>query len=122
MREAISAIAAAERFPVAPEVTLTGFRAQGYLIDGQAPLVRDLSAAPTDAHGAPPKTYALGSTTDARFYLNDFGIPAVRFGVIGHRLHGVDEYVELHSIIDAARTLGRFLFMRFTAEGASGDR
>ncbi len=116
IRETISAIAAAERFPVEPQVTLTGLRAQGYLIDTQAPLVRDLSAAHMQAHGVLPKTYALGSTTDARFYLNDFGIPAVCFGVTGHRLHGVDEYVELQSIVDAARTLARFLIMRFGAE------
>lgn len=118
VREAISAIAAAERFSVEPQVTLTGLRAQGYLIDTQAPLVRDLSTAHMNAHGVLPKTYALGSTTDARFYLNDFGIPAICFGVTGHRLHGVDEYVELRSIVDAARTLARFLIMRFGTEEA----
>lgn len=120
VRAAIAAIAEAENFPVAPEVTLTGFRARGYLIDSTAPLVRDLAAAHMDAHGVTPKTYSLGSTTDARVYLNDFGIPAVCFGAVGHRLHGVDEYVELPSIVAAARTLARFLLMRFATEEARG--
>ena len=61
----------------------------------------------------PPAIFTLGSTTDARTYLNDFGIPAVCFGAIGHNLHGIDESVELQSIVDAARTLARFLLMRF---------
>ena len=55
----------------------------------------------------------LGSTTDARVYLNEFGIPAVCFGAIAHDIHGIDESVELQSIVDAARTLARFLLMRF---------
>ena len=55
----------------------------------------------------------LGSTTDARFYVNRMGVPAVCYGAIGHDLHGVDESVDLQSIVDAARTLARFLLMRF---------
>ncbi len=119
VRETIAELAAGDPdFPAPPKVTLTGLRAQGYLLDSQSPLVRDLSAAHLDAHGVAPAVYALGSTTDARVYLNDFGISAVCFGATGHRLHGVDEYVELPSIVKAARTLARFLIMRFGSEEA----
>lgn len=118
VRTAIAAIAAADPdFPTLPSVTLTGFRAKGYLLDGQSPLVRDLSAAHLDAHGVPPDAFMVGATTDARIYLNDFGIPAVCFGAVGHDLHGIDESVELQSILDAARTLARFLLMRFAPQG-----
>ena len=55
----------------------------------------------------------LPTTTDARTYLNDFGVPAVCFGAVAHDMHGIDESVELQSIVDAAQTLSRFLLNRF---------
>ena len=92
-------------------------RARGYLLDEESALVRDLSAAHADAHGVAPPVFTLGSTTDARTYLNDFNIPALCFGAIAHDIHGIDELVELQSIVDAARTLARFLLIRFGARG-----
>lgn len=114
LREIIAGFATTARFPIQPRVTLTGFRAKGYLLDASSALVRDLAAAHHDAHGVTPAVYSLGSTTDARTYLNEFGIPAVCFGAIAHDMHGIDESVELQSIIDAARTLARFILMRFS--------
>ena len=114
VRKAIDAIVAADGgFPVPPKVTLSGLRAEGYLQEASSALIRDLGAAHTQAHGTPPPIYTLGSTTDARFYVNRMGVPAVCYGAIGHDLHGVDESVDLQSIVDAARTLARFLLMRF---------
>lgn len=108
-------------FPKPPAVMLSGFRAAGYEIDPSDPLVRDLASAHTDAHGTAPEIYTLGSTTDARTYLNDFGIPAVCYGAVAHGMHAVDESVELQSIVDAARTLARFLIARFGAEEATDE-
>ena len=51
LRERIASFAAASGFHMQPHVTLTGFRAKGYLLDADAALVRDLSAAHRDAHG-----------------------------------------------------------------------
>lgn len=114
IRAAIARIVSSDDdFRLAPEVRFTGFRAEGYLLDRDAPLVRDLAAAHRAAHGDDPATFMLGSTTDARVYLNDFGIPAVCYGASGGRMHGLDEYVELDSIVQAARTLARFILMRF---------
>lgn len=100
-------------FPRQPRVELSGLRAQGYLLDFDSALVRDLRAAHLDAHGELPVNFSLGSTTDARTYLNSFGVPAVCFGAIAHDMHGIDESVELESIVAAARTLSRFLLVRF---------
>ena len=118
LRYVVAAFAATSGFPIQPRVTLTGFRARGYLLDAGAPLIRDLAAAHCSAHGAAPEIHSLGTTTDARVYLNDFGIPAVCFGPVAHSMHGIDECVELASIPAAARTLARFILMRF-AGGAS---
>ncbi|WP_119271636.1 M20/M25/M40 family metallo-hydrolase [Taklimakanibacter deserti] len=119
LRQVIAQAAAEMGFSYPPIVTLSGFRAKGYLIDKESRLVRDLRAAHLDAHGAEPALYTLGSTTDARIYLNDFGIPAVCFGAVSHDIHGIDESVELQSIVDAARTLARFILMRFEATEAA---
>ena len=115
IRRTISAFAADRSLGLQPDVKLTGFRARGYMLDKDAPLLRDLSAAHTAVHGIPPRVYALASTTDARVYLNQFGIPAICFGATAHDIHGIDELVELQSIVDAARTLARFILMRFGA-------
>lgn len=113
IRRAIAIFAAERPLPLQRDVRLTGFRARGYLLDRDAPLLADLGAAHASAHGAPPRVYALASTTDARIYLNDFAIPAICFGATAHDIHGIDESVELQSIVDAARTLARFILMRF---------
>jgi acetylornithine deacetylase len=114
----IAAAAADMGFLYPPVVTLTGFRAKGYLLDEDSPLARDLGSAHRDAHGADPAIFSVGSTTDARIYLNDFGIPAICYGAIAHDIHGIDESVELQSIVAAARTLARFILMRFGASEA----
>ena len=119
VRAAIAEIAESDTdFLAQPTVALSGFRAKGHLIDASAPLVRDLAAAHQSAHGTLPTAFMLGSTSDARIYLEDFGIPAVCFGAVGHNLHGVDENVELQSIADAALTLALFLLMRFGSKEA----
>jgi acetylornithine deacetylase len=112
LRKAVAQHAEAAGFSIAPVVTLTGFRARGYLLEGNNPLVRDLRAAHLDAHGVEPRAFSVPSTTDARIYVNDFSIPAVCYGAVAHDMHGIDESVELQSIVDAARTLARFVLMR----------
>jgi acetylornithine deacetylase len=117
VRHLVEQTAAADPdFPVQPRVECSGLRARGYLLETESKLVQDLSAAHLDAHGVLPKAFSLGSTTDARTYLNDFGIPAVCFGAVTQNMHGIDEHVELRSIVDAARTLARFLLMRFSED------
>jgi acetylornithine deacetylase len=51
---------------------------------------------------------SLPSTTDARFFLKA-GVPALCYGPRTRNIHGVDEAVELQSIVDAARTIARFM-------------
>ena len=125
VRDVVAEVVATDPdFPVPPRVECSGLRARGYLLDDTSALVRDLSAAHLDAHGVVPATFSLGSTTDARTYLNDFDIPAVCFGAVTQNMHGIDEHVELRSIVDAARTLARFLLMRFDPDHdlGGGDR
>jgi acetylornithine deacetylase len=103
-----------------PSVRPAGFRAEGYLIGEDHPLVRALAAAHERVHGAEPRRVVMGSTTDARYYLNQFGVPAVAYGPRSRNIHGTDEAVELASIVSGARVLARFM-ASFFAVGAVED-
>ena len=92
-----------------PVIRASGFRAKGYALAGDHPLAARVAAAHGAAHGALPKAVGLASTTDARLYLNDFDVPALCYGPTAHDIHGIDESVELPSIVDGARTLARFI-------------
>jgi acetylornithine deacetylase len=62
----------------------------------------------------------LGSTTDARYYLNQFGIPALAYGPRARDIHAADEAVELASIVRGAKTLARFIVGFFARGGLAG--
>lgn len=110
VRAAITSVAHRDgRFPAAPRVRLSGFRAAGYHLSPDHPLVRAMTAAHVGAHGYAPRTFSLGSTSDARIYLNDFDVPALCFGPAAAHIHGPDESVDLDSIVSGARTLARFI-------------
>lgn len=95
-----------------------GYRAEGYSLDPGSPLVTALQSAHHAAHGTVAETYALGSTTDARYYVNHFDTPAVCYGPRARDIHGIDERVELQSIVDGAKTLTRFIAAHFSEDGS----
>lgn len=92
-----------------PRLKLTGYRAQRYMQDAGAEIVTSVAAAHQAAHGTDPARVAIGSTTDARFYLNQFAVPAVAYGPRTRNMHGTDEAVELASIVEVAQTVAHFL-------------
>jgi len=111
VRERIAAVAARDPWLAdhPPQVRASGFRAEGYDMPADAPLVRRLADAHRAAHGTPPRSTVRPTTTDARTYLNRFGIPAICYGPRTRAIHGIDEVVELESIVAGARTLARFI-------------
>lgn len=96
-----------------PTLRRTGFRAEGYALPPSHPLVEALASAHFAAHGVQPRRFTMGSTTDARFYVNQFDTPALAFGPRTRNIHGAGEAVELASIVAGARTLARFLLAYF---------
>jgi acetylornithine deacetylase len=100
-----------------PTYRLNGYRAERYAQDPDHPLVRRLARAHEAAHGSTPRAVPIGSTTDARYYLNQFAMPALAYGPRARDIHGVDEAVELASIVNGARTLARFLADHLGPEG-----
>ena len=98
-----------------PVLKLTGYRAERYRQEPDGEIVTALAAAHNSAHGKNPELAMIGSTTDARFYLNQFGMPAVAYGPRTRNMHGTDEAVELASIVEVAKTVARFLRTWFRA-------
>jgi acetylornithine deacetylase len=96
-----------------------GFRAQGYLLDPASPLVDMVQAAHAATHGSTPPTRVGGSTTDARFYINQADVPALCYGPVARHIHGVDESVNLASIVAGAKTLAHFVAGLGTTTDAS---
>jgi acetylornithine deacetylase len=105
-----------------PVLRQTGFRAQGYLLRHGHPVVTAVGDAHAWAHGDRPAHRVLGSTTDARYYLNQFGRPALAYGPTARNIHAPDEAVELASIVRGARTLARFIASFFADGGLPGSR
>jgi acetylornithine deacetylase len=92
-----------------PKFALTGYRVQRYMQDAQADVVERLAGAHEALHGSRPETVAIGSTTDARYYVNQAKMPALAYGPRTRNMHGTDEAVELASIIECAKVVARFL-------------
>lgn len=92
-----------------PTVRPSGFRAQGYALAPGSDLAQALSDAHQAFHGTAPETLGTTGTTDARFYLNQGGVPALCYGPRTRGMHGVDEAVDLASIVDGAKVLARFM-------------
>jgi acetylornithine deacetylase len=117
--EAIARAAAADPWLEAhpPTLRFNGFRAEGYSLSREHALVRTLSAAHAEVLHEQPAIAAGTATTDARYYLNNFRIPALCYGPRVVNIHGIDEAVEVASIVTGARVLARFI-ARFFEDSA----
>ena len=118
--EAVAAHAGLESEQVS--VRPSGMRAEGYRLPAESELLTAIATAHHDAHGDRPALVSTEATTDARFYLNQGGVPAVCFGPRSRALHAAEEAVELDSIIQGARTLARFMAEWLGPEAAGGVR
>ena len=67
-----------------------------------------LSRAYEGLHGVKPDLVPTTATTDARHFVRH-GVPAICFGPRGERIHGIDERVSLHSMLETAQVLALFV-------------
>jgi acetylornithine deacetylase len=119
VRAAVAGAAAADPWLAdhPPRVRESGYRAEGYLLPPDHPLADAVAAAHAEVTGTAPRRLAIGSTTDARYYLNQFGRPALAYGPRARNIHGADEAVDLASIVTGARALARFIAGYFARGG-----
>jgi acetylornithine deacetylase len=93
-----------------PELTFFGFQAEGYAVDPAThPVIGELQATHQALIGAPLTPLASTATTDARFFEKHYGIPATCYGPQGANIHGIDEYVELPSVLEVTRVITAFV-------------
>jgi acetylornithine deacetylase/succinyl-diaminopimelate desuccinylase family protein len=78
-----------------------------------APIVTALRAAAGDVLGQPPDETGFTGITDARFYTNDAGVPAVLYGPGSLTVaHTANEHIALDELVDGARVYAQ-TFVRF---------
>jgi len=99
-----------------PVIRPAGFRAEGHLLPAGHWLAAAIARAHRSATGADPQRAPIGATTDARYYLNQFGIPALCYGPRARNIHANDEAVELASIVTGAKALARFMASFYAGE------
>jgi len=77
----------------------------GSAIAKSEPLVRELAASATAVLGQEPPIEGIEGPCDMYVFHQAFGIPAVLWGGRGGNTHAADEYLEIDSVVAAAKTL-----------------
>jgi acetylornithine deacetylase len=80
----------------------------GSAISREEPLVQEFSRSATQVLGRPPEIAGIEGPCDM-YIFHQFGIPAVLWGAQGGNTHAADEYVEIDSVISAAKALLLFV-------------
>lgn len=77
--------------------------ARPYVLDPDDPWLRLVAQCATEARGQAVKTRGIKGMTDARFYVERWGIPAAVLGPgRGAQTHGADEFVDISQVRQAA--------------------
>jgi acetylornithine deacetylase len=98
-----------ELFPEPPRVEYPLAWLPGAATPAGHALVSELSACAEQALGAPPPVAGIEGPCDMFVFCQEFGIPAVLWGPRGGNTHGADEYVEIDTVVDAAKALLLFV-------------
>lgn len=96
-------------FPGTPDVTFPIRWLPGSYIARSEPIVQELSACAAVALGTPPQVVGIEGPCDLFIFHHGFGIPAVLWGASGGNTHTPDEYVDIDSLVSAAKTLLLFV-------------
>jgi acetylornithine deacetylase len=100
---------APELFPSAPAVEFPIRWLPGSAILKSEPLVKELAECAARVLGAEPPIVGIEGPCDMYVFHQAFGIPAVLWGAKGGNTHGADEYLEIDSVVAAAKTLLGFI-------------
>ncbi len=108
---------APEIFPAMPQVVFPLRWLPGSAIPRSEAVVQELSACAASVLGRDPVVAGIEGPCDLFVFQQGFGIPGVLWGPRGGSTHAADEYVEVDSLIAAAKTL--LLFVLQWCDGAS---
>ncbi len=96
-------------FPAMPQVAFPIRWMPGSSISPSEPLVQELSACAQTVMGHVPVIAGIEGPCDLFIFQQVFGIPAVLWGASGGNTHAADEYVDIDSLLAAAKTLLLFV-------------
>lgn len=88
-----------------PTVEWFAWQTSPWQQDPEHPFVKALMSAAVDVAGRPVDFIGRASGLDSRF-APDFGMVAACTGPKGGNIHGIDEYVELDSVVETAKVVG----------------
>ena len=94
---------------ISHRVRYAGFQAEGFVLDGTAPLLTALAAAHSHVMNKDAEWFASSATTDARSFNLYGGIPATCYGPEAQNIHGIDESVSIESTLRVAQVLALFM-------------
>jgi acetylornithine deacetylase len=92
-----------------PTVRWHGFRAHGFSIAKDAPIVSLLMSVIAEMTGTPAFVSPMFGTADARYFADRL-IPAVYYGPAGGGMHAPDEWVDLASVRRVGGVLANTIF------------
>lgn len=95
-----------QEFPL--KVEWFGWDTDPWLEPQDSDLIRDFQASGRKVYGEPPEIAGASGGLDSRFG-HYFKTPSISFGPAGANYHGIDEYVEIPSLLRATKTLALFI-------------
>jgi acetylornithine deacetylase len=91
-----------------PHIEFDGVQSQAYDETGNAELMQAMTLAHTRVRGQPPQVRQILGFVDTPLYLQH-GIPSLCYGPRGGNPHGLNEYVDLDSLVSCAQVVGEFV-------------
>ncbi len=92
-----------------PRVAFNGFFAEGYVLEEGSEAERILGEAHRAATGKPLESFMTAGYLDTRVHALYDKVPALCYGPIGERIHGVDERVDLESVRRVTTAMALFV-------------
>ncbi|TYC51354.1 ArgE/DapE family deacylase [Rhodobacterales bacterium] len=92
----------------APRVDWVGTCQAGYRLEAGSDAEKALALSHRDVNGADLKRSIMACYLDAALYMNHSGIPALTYGPLTRNIHGIDECVNLPSLLRVTRTIALF--------------
>ncbi len=92
-----------------PQVEYYGFRSDGHNVDRNLPAFTVLDSCHKSLTGKKAGTYIATCTTDLRAFYHYGNNQPTCFGPVAENIHGIDERVDIDSIMHVARTYALFL-------------
>ncbi len=111
IEETVAAAAVADSWlrDYPPQVSFYGFRSDGHTLPYDTPALQTLSHCHQKLTGEPAQPYIATCTTDLRAFHHFGRSQHTCFGPVARSIHGVDECVNLESVLHTARTYALFL-------------